>query len=165
MNALAEQLGVEWRLLLTQGVNFFVLLAALTILVYRPLLKLLEERRKKIELGLEGAAEVRRRLAEIEAEKAKTRSAAQREAVGLIAAAEREAKARGAELVRQANARTASLLADAAETAERRRLSALAELEREAAGLVKSALVKTVELDPDAVDEELVRKAVASLKS
>ena len=164
MTGLAEQLGVEWRLLLTQGVNFFVLLAALTVLVYRPLLKLLEERRQKIELGLRGAEEIERRLREIEEEKAGVLGAAEREAVARMNAAETDAKARGADIVKTAQAKSESLLAEAAQTRERTRLAALAELEREAAGLVKSALVKTVGLDPDSVDEALVRKAVGSLK-
>lgn len=165
MSELAEQLGVEWRLLLTQGVNFFVLLAALSILVYRPLLRILKERRKNIELGLKGAEEVRRRLDEIKAERAQARAAAEREVAALIAAAEREAKIRAEELVKTANARAAALMAEAAKTAERKRLAALAELRGEAAGLVKSALIKAVGLEPDAVDEELIRKAVESLPS
>lgn len=165
MSGLAEQLGIEWRLLLTQGVNFFVLLAALSFLVYRPLLRMLKERRKKIELGLKGAEEVRRRLDEIKAERAQARAAAEREVVALIAASEREAKSRGDELVKTANAKAATLLAEAAKTAERKRLAALAELRGEAAGLVKSALIKAVGLEPDAVDEKLIRKAVESLTS
>lgn len=165
MSALAGELGIEWRLLLTQGVNFFVLLAVLTVFAYRPLLKLLEERRKKIEFGLAGAEEARRRLAEIDAEKQKTLAAAEREAVGRIEEAEREAKVRAAQLTRQADEKAAAILEDAAKTAERQRRTALAELEREAAGLIKSALVSTVELAPDSVDEALIAKAAAALKS
>jgi F-type H+-transporting ATPase subunit b len=47
-----EALGVELQLLLTQIVNFTILLVVLTKLLYKPILKALKERRKKIEEGL-----------------------------------------------------------------------------------------------------------------
>lgn len=47
-----EKLGIELPLLLTQIVNFTIMLVILTKLLYKPLLKSLEARRKKIEEGL-----------------------------------------------------------------------------------------------------------------
>ncbi|MBI4058597.1 F0F1 ATP synthase subunit B [Candidatus Gottesmanbacteria bacterium] len=47
-----EQLGIELPLLLTQVVNFAIMLVVLTKLLYKPILNALSERRKKIEEGL-----------------------------------------------------------------------------------------------------------------
>jgi len=66
MRDLFHQLGVDWRLLLSQGVNFLVLLGVLTFFLFKPLLKLLEERKKKIELGLKVGKEAEERLLAID---------------------------------------------------------------------------------------------------
>ena len=41
-------------MLVAQALNFLILLVVLTIFVYRPLMRTMEERRKKIELGVKG---------------------------------------------------------------------------------------------------------------
>jgi len=61
MSALFTQLGINWKLLLAQGINFGLLLVVLAKFVYRPLLKLMKEQREKIEFGLKGAEEAAKR--------------------------------------------------------------------------------------------------------
>lgn len=94
--------------ILWQIVNFVILLIILTKLVYRPILKILEERSKKIQAGLQAAeksleeqakAEAKHRhlLAQAEGEAEKildaTRAEAKVTAKDIIATARREAKA------------------------------------------------------------------------
>src|SRR3989338_2880597 len=52
---LFEKLGMDWRLLLWQLVNFIVLFGVLTKLLYKPVLKMLDERSRKIAQGLKDA--------------------------------------------------------------------------------------------------------------
>ncbi len=47
-----EKLGIELPLLITQIVNFAIMVFILTKLLYKPILKSLQDRRKKIEEGL-----------------------------------------------------------------------------------------------------------------
>ncbi len=47
-----EKLGVELPLLITQIINFVIMIFVLTKLLYKPILKGLEKRRQKIEEGL-----------------------------------------------------------------------------------------------------------------
>lgn len=47
-----EKLGIEPQLLLTQIVNFAIMVFLLTKFLYKPILKALEERKKKIETSL-----------------------------------------------------------------------------------------------------------------
>jgi F-type H+-transporting ATPase subunit b len=47
-----EKLGIDTKLLLAQIVNFSILLVVLTKLLYKPILKVLAARQKKIEEGL-----------------------------------------------------------------------------------------------------------------
>lgn len=159
-----EQLGVNWRLLLTQGVNFFILLAALTILVYRPLLKVMEERRKRIEFGLKSAEEAEQHLAAIEREKDAKLAAADRTALGIVVAAEGEAKKHGQDIITASHKKAEALLKEAEAMAERRRQEEFEELAARANALVRAAIAKTVELDPKAIDEKLVEQAVELIK-
>ena len=66
MQQLFAQLGIDWHLLLSQAVNFFLLLVVLRLFVYTPLLKLLHDRRARIEEGLTKADEADKRLVEVE---------------------------------------------------------------------------------------------------
>ncbi len=160
MSEILSQLGVNWRLLLSQGVNFFVLLAVLTFFVYRPLLRVMEERQKKIKLGLKGAEETERRLAAIEGERVIILAAADKNALGVISAAESEAKKRAAEISAEAQKKAETTLKEALAVAERRKHEQMAELTLRAGALVRAAIAKTVELDPKAIDEKLVERAV-----
>ena len=52
MQELFHSLGIDWKLLLAQGTNFLVVLIVLTFVLWKPLIRVLNERRKKIEAGL-----------------------------------------------------------------------------------------------------------------
>lgn len=102
-----EQLGINPTLLLAQVVNFLILLALLARFVYKPMLKLMRNRQKRIEEGLELARtmeEEREKLAQTrqevldkaneKAEKivAKARTNADKERERLLEEARLEAK-------------------------------------------------------------------------
>ena len=53
-----ENIGIEPYQLLTQVINFALMIFILTKLLYKPILKGLEERKKKIEEGLEKFREI-----------------------------------------------------------------------------------------------------------
>ncbi len=164
MGVLLEQLGINWKLLVSQGVNFFILLAALTVLVYRPLLRAMGERKKKIELGLCGAEEVELRLKAIDTEKTKIVAQAERTAVDIVGTAEKEGQKRIQAALHEADKKSALLIDEAKNIAERKRLEDLGKVAAQARMLVKDALIKTVELDPQAVDEALIDRAVKMVK-
>src|ERR1700678_2255452 len=66
MSQLLSQLGIDWHLLLSQVINFFLLLLVLWYFIYKPLLKLLHDRKDKIEQGIVKAEEADRRLIEVD---------------------------------------------------------------------------------------------------
>jgi len=55
MSELFSAFGVNWKLLLIQAVNFGLLLAALTYFLYKPILKIIDERREKVAEGVRTA--------------------------------------------------------------------------------------------------------------
>ncbi|MBI2593944.1 F0F1 ATP synthase subunit B, partial [Candidatus Daviesbacteria bacterium] len=71
MEKILSDFGVQPVLLLAQIVNFLVLLWILNKLLYKPVLKVLEERKAKIEKGLKNAEEIEKRLAQTAEEEEK----------------------------------------------------------------------------------------------
>lgn len=165
MAELLSQLGINFKLLLSQGVNFLVVLAVLTFLVYKPLLKILHERKEKIEFGLRGAKEAEKKLQEIEKIKIEKLREGEEQAFNIIKEAEEKAGKREGEIINDANKKADELLKKAAEVEEHRKVEALGKLSKEAKSLLRSALGKMVLLKPDAFDEALLEEAMSEIKS
>ena len=115
-----EALGINLGLLIVQIIAFIIVFLTLQAWVYKPLLNMLETRKKKIEQGMEDA-----RVA------AEARASAEREAAQIIA----EAQAKSARIVNEANDRavraSAQVKSDAEQEIAKQRESALAEIAAE----------------------------------
>src|SRR5437588_12896508 len=62
----AIQFGFEWPLFLSQAISFVIVALLLTRFAYKPILAVLEERRRRIEEGLLNAEKIKKQLAEAE---------------------------------------------------------------------------------------------------
>ncbi|MEX0933325.1 MAG: hypothetical protein WDZ74_01085 [Candidatus Paceibacterota bacterium] len=114
MNELISQLGIDWRMLLAQLFNFILLLIVLERFVYRPVIKVVDERKAQIEENNTREARLELKLAEIDSIQK-----------NLLVEARKEAdKIRAESLERSEEARS-HILAEAEKTAE-----AMIELER-----------------------------------
>ncbi len=158
------QLGIDWKLLLSQAVNFIVLLAVLTFFLYKPLLKLMRERRNKIELGMKGAEMAEQKIAEAEEVKKEKIASAKNSALSIIRSAEEEAKKQKEQIVGDARSKSDVLLKEAQEVSERRRAEAIQNLLLEAKLLIKDVVAKTVSLKPETIDERLIQEAIKKVK-
>lgn len=87
-----SQFGVEWDILLSQGLMFVILAAILYKFVFKPVMKTADARQKKIERGIEDAKEAQRRIVECEKECSKKIAAAAAEASEIIAKTRSDAK-------------------------------------------------------------------------
>jgi len=85
-----EPLGVEWGLLLSQAVNFLILLILLRTFLYQPVLNMLAQRRERIAQSMKDAERASSAAREAEQEKAKVLEAARREAQEIRAQATRD---------------------------------------------------------------------------
>ena len=163
MQQLFSQLGIDWHLLLAQAVNFFLLLTILRMFVYKPLLKVLHDRRARIEEGLIKADEADLRLHEVDEINKHKVKAAEAEAFAILKRTEGESKKLEAKMLAEAKRKEAEALRNTesmlkAKEDESRRAS-----EKEAAVLVRRAIARTVELAPGAIDDALIAKAVAEM--
>ena len=164
MSELLHQLGINWKLLLAQAFNFGVVLTVLTFVAYKPLMKLMEERRKKIEGGLKNAEAMDGRMKEIDSLKQETLTKADKQASEIIGSAQKKGQVEFQGIVASANKKAEAMMQEAAAVAERKRIAEMEQLMQQSQALVKLALIKTVEMDPSKVDEKLIHKAVDAIK-
>ncbi len=145
MSELFAAFGVNWKLLLIQLVNFGVLLSVLTYFLYKPVLRIIDERQRKIAEGVATAEAADRKLSDAKAESDEMVGSAARDAEALVAAARSRADERGAEIQKAAEARAAATMKEAAERAEEAKRMALKESEREIARAAMLAAEKILE--------------------
>jgi F-type H+-transporting ATPase subunit b len=164
MSQLFSQLGIDWHLLLSQAVNFLILLVVLRLVAYKPILKVLHGRRAKIEEGLIKAKEADTRLHEIEEIGKEKIHAAEAKSLSILKQTEADARVLEEKLLAEAKRKEAeeSKNAEAARRAEEE--ASRRAMEKEAATLVRAAIVKTVELSPNAIDDALIARAVQEAK-
>jgi F-type H+-transporting ATPase subunit b len=113
MADLLQSFGVDWRLLVVQAVNFGVLLVALTYFLYKPVLNILDERRKKIEQGVIDASKAKEELDNAEAKAEDIIAEASNKAEGVVLSAKEIAEQKKQEIIAEAQIRSEAIEADA----------------------------------------------------
>lgn len=133
MNELVATFGINWKLLLIQGINFGLLMSLLWYFLYRPVLRMIDARREKIAEGVRNAEEANRKLNIAESESGAIVGKASRDAEDIVARARARAEEKEASLIKIAEARAASLLLEGKARANEERRRALASAEQDIA--------------------------------
>ncbi|MBI3631289.1 MAG: hypothetical protein HY219_00270 [Candidatus Staskawiczbacteria bacterium] len=165
MNSLFEQLGINWKLFLSQAVNFFILLVVLRAFVYKPLLIVIKERNKKIKEGLEKAEEASIRLKEIDIIAKNKLKQADQESMDIIKKTEKQAKILGDNLQKKAEDHQKELMEQIQISYKKQQEEARSLVYQEATELVKKAIKRTVELSPKEIDDALIKKVALKMKN
>jgi F-type H+-transporting ATPase subunit b len=133
---IAETFGVEWSLLGAQIISFSIVCAVLYVFAYKPVLRVLDERRQQIAQGLANTEKINAALAAIEDERRRIIAAAHSDAARLIA----DARAMGVRLKDRgkhlAVAAAEQILSDAREAAAKEHRRIVAEAHRDVGRLV-----------------------------
>ena len=165
MNEFFNQFGIDWKLFLSQLVNFALILIILRLFVYKPVLKIIKERNKKIKEGLDKAEEAGVRLKEIDnIGKVKIKEA-ENTSMNIIKDTEKRAKALEQELQKKSEENQIQTQKDLEANYKRQQEQAKNLVLKNAIELVKKTIIKTVELKPEAIDEALIKKAIAEVRS
>lgn len=122
-----EQLGIEPIQLATQVFNFVVMVVILTKFLYKPILKKLEERRKKIEDGLALTEKMKLELEKNDKKRQEIIDKAMEEAGKIIEDGKKTGKKVEAEIIEKAQGEANTVLEKGKQELERERL----EMERE----------------------------------
>ena len=155
-------LGINLPVLLIQLVNFTFLLLVLRLFVYKPILKMLDERRERIREGLNAADRGREQAAEAERQAAEQIEAARREGQTIIANAQQISQRLQEDGRQQAAQQAEALLERARSEIQLERDTAIAELRKEFADLTISAAEKVIGQSLDrSAHQRLIEQALA----
>jgi F-type H+-transporting ATPase subunit b len=152
-----EALGVNVPFLLSQIVNFLILFLALGFLLWKPMLKMLNERKQRIAQGLEDAEQARKDRERAQAEYEERIRQAEQEREEILARTAEEGEQARAETLAQARAQAERIIAEGKETVEQERQQMLAELRSQVAALSIAAANKLI---GEALDEQRQRRLV-----
>lgn len=137
-------LGINLPVLVGQIVNFTVLLIVLRLVAYKPILRILDERRERIAAGLALAEQSKDQAEQANRQAQEQIEAARREGQAIIAQAQQIGARLQEEARQQAQAQAEALLARARNEIQLERDSAISELRREFADLTITAAEKVI---------------------
>lgn len=161
---LITALGLDFRILLAQLVNFAILVFVLWRFAYKPVFNILEERRKKVNKGIEDSEEAARRLSEADEHKKKVIAEARQEANGIIEEAKKKAEVRYQEIIDKSRADIQVIIEDEKEKIAAERNNAIKNIKAETAEMVSLALSRVLEEKIDnKKDAELIARAIKKL--
>jgi len=159
-----DALGIDLKLLIAQAVNFLILLFLLQRFAYKPIIKMLDERREKIEKGLSDADKAKIELSKAEEESERIREKAFKEANEILENAKKASNLKAEETIKKAAQQADKIRSHAAEEALLAKDKAMTSAKLELSDLFVLGLQKIVgnELD-DKTKMELTKKAIKEL--
>lgn len=142
INQLMTDFGFAWPKFIAQIILFLILYFLLNKLAFAPVLKMLEERRRKIEEGQVNAEKIRKQLAETELRYQEVLRKANDEAQHLLAEAHKMAEANKERQAQIAIKQAAEIIQNAQVTITQERNKMVAEVKKEMLDLVVDTTAK-----------------------
>lgn len=165
MNEFFDQFGIDWKLFVSQLVNFVLILIILRAFMYKPLIKILRERREKIEQGLARAKEADVRLKEVDQIASKKIKETEQECVSLLSLTDIKKKELETVLILRAKKREEELMKKVEGLAEKEKKEMYIKLQKEAGEIIRETIAKAIGVSPEQVDEKLIKEAASILKN
>ena len=166
MSELIKNFGIDWRLLIAQAVNFFVLLFILWRFAYEPILAILRKRREDIEKGIRDSREAEERLRRVEELGEIKLIEARQQSLAIVTQAETLGRSRKEEIVQEAGRKGEAIVAEARRAAGEEKAKAREEIYAGAEDLIRDGMAKVLAgLEPDKRDRELIKTALRELRA
>jgi F-type H+-transporting ATPase subunit b len=148
MGGLAN-LGINMPTLLAQIINFIILFGLLYLVAYKPIMRMLDERSRKIKESMERTEYIKQQAEHAEEEAKKRIDAAAKEGQEAVARAVRTGEEVKREAQQQARGEAEALIARARTEIQRERDEAIDDLRREFADITIMAAGKVIERSLD----------------
>lgn len=158
-----DQLGISGGLLVSQIINFLLLVVILRLVLYKPVLNMLDQRKERIAQSMKDAERASAAAQEAEQEKAKIVEEARREAQEIRAQATRDAEKVAQEIRSRADGEAQDIRMKAQVDAEKQAALALADVNKQIAELAILATEQVLgrELSNKAEQERFVAEFLA----
>ncbi len=153
-----EQLGINLGLLVSQLVNFILLAVLLYLVLYKPVLRMLNERRDRIARSMADVDAARDAAAKAQLEYDRRVAEAQRRAQEIIAQAAQTGEKAKADIVADAQREAEKIKQDALADAELQKARALVDVQSQIASL---SMLATERVLGQAVDETTQRQLIS----
>ena len=165
MGGLAN-LGINMPTLLAQIINVAILFGLLYLVAYRPIMRMLDERSRKIKESMEQTEYIKQQAERAEVEAAKWIDAAAKEGQEAIARAVRTGEEVRREAQQQAKQEAEALIARARTEIQRERDEAIDELRKEFADITIMAAEKVIDRSLDKkAHREIIDKVLKESKT
>ena len=153
-----EALGISPNLLITQIINFVILFVLLRLLLYKPILGMLDSRKQKIQESLEYAERVKRDAAEQQKEFDRKLEEARRAAQTAAATATQVGEKEREAILAQAREEARKLVEQAKGQIEYERKQMMSDLREE---VVRLSLLAAQQVVSQSLDDQAHRKLVS----
>lgn len=156
-------MDIQVTQILFQIVNFSVVLGALTYLLYKPVLKIFEERTRRIEEGQKAAEEALKNREEVEKMKEEMQTALKKERAQVLKKAQDEALEESKKILAQAKAEAQAETAKQVKKWEAEKAAMLKDMNKELIEAVIATTQKVVTAKLSKSDEDMVEKELANI--
>jgi F-type H+-transporting ATPase subunit b len=156
-----SELGISWPTLITQVVTFLILLVILRFVAYKPIMRMLDERSRRIKESMDQAEDLKKQSAGAQEEIKKQLEQASREGQERIARAVKAGEDVKQKAQEDAKKEAEALVTRARSEIQRERDEAVGEVRREFADLTVLAAGKVIEKSLDKEEHrELIDKVL-----
>lgn len=154
-------LGVDGKAFIIQLITFVLAILVLKKFAMKPIIKVLDERRRTIESGVDLGEEMKKQQAKTDEEVAAKLKKARAEADSIIASAHDSAREVAADIEAKAQSKASATLADAEDRIRQDTARARRKLEGELVGLISDATEAIIDEKVDSrKDAQLIDKAL-----
>ena len=153
-------LGINLKIFLAQLLNFLIVLVVMWKWVYTPLVKLLDERSKRIETSMKHAEDIEKRMKEVEIDHKRILAEAQTEAASIMEHAKTQADERKKELLEAAKTEVQKIVTQGKEQLRAEKTAMLRDAKTE---FVDIAVAAAENILKKSVDEKSSRKLAEDL--
>ncbi len=165
MAELFEKLGIDWKLLSAQIVQFVLLIIVLRWLAYKPLLAMLEKRSKTIEKSLADAKKIEQNVAESQTDREKLLAETRKEAEVIVADARAAAEGVKTKLLEETKEKMDAMRKQTEMEAEATKNKVLQDAQSQLADLVVLASERVIkEKLSDTHDRKMIEEALAEVQ-
>ncbi len=162
---LFSALGINLKILIAQFINFSIFFFVLYKFAYKPMLKFLDDRKQKIEKGLNDAEKANNKLIELEEKEkeiiAQANLGGQKQAKKIIAQAKEAGEEKRVQMIQKTKEEIKNIVKKEKENIELEKNNAIKDIKKQTADLVAMSLKKVLnEKIDNKKDMEIIQKAL-----
>lgn len=157
---LIDKLGIDLGMFLAQLVNFTILIVALSVFVYRPILRLLDDRRERIRKSMEDAKAIENQKRELDEFKMEQMRKIDQETGTFLENAKKQAETLKKDILANAEKEAANILQKAKAQLDEERGRMVSDLQATLASTVVKLSQKVIEREFSKADQDRLLSSV-----